>query len=173
MGRTSTISGFSLIEAIVTGSLIAIVSMCLLPLMSFVYNQINQNTMQIKLQIDYDIVAWQIGDLTRTCSYVLGPNETPANIANYDTLRTTEIHLINPNQEIAAYLITEGKLQEFLKGKWCDFNTGGHTVLLGSNSSFFLTRNRKSVTVDLQIKYNLRSYTDSLSNIGGTFLCRN
>lgn len=176
MAYTSTITrsnGFSLVEALVTGSLITIVSLIILPIMSFFYSHMNQSTTLIKLQIDYDIVAWQIGDMTRTCSYVLGPAETSSSIASYDTIRTTEIHLVTSSQEIAAYRIMEGKLQELLKGTWCDFHTGGHTVLLGSNSSFFLARSRRAVTIDLQIKYNFKSYTDSLSNIGGTFLCRN
>ena len=175
-GKRATVlnpRGFTLVEAIVAGVIVAIIGGIMVTYLNLFYGQVNQGTLRAKMQMDYDIASQQIGSIVRASKLVLGPGETMSQ--SFPVLDTvTEIHLWTASgKDTADYRISGNVLQEYVGGAWIDFKAGSRKVTVTPGSGFTIAGGRRSVVLNVNIQESYMGKIDSLLIKGDNYLCRN
>jgi hypothetical protein len=169
-------AGFSLVEAIVAGAIVAIVGVVLVTVLNLFHSQVNEGTLRAMIQMDYDMVSQEIGSKVHAAKWVLAGNEAWAQ--TFAGERTVDsVKMLQPDKTVAVrYRInrTGNLLQEQIgAGAWKNFTLGNRTVELTPGSGFTVSQNRKILQLRLNIVKSYRTRRDSLVIQGDRYTCKN
>lgn len=171
-------SGFTLIEAMVTGILSTMVAGVALALLRMSATQVREGSATLSLAASYSAVSEEIHRIGRIAHMVKtagDPEGLPPDSLTLGLLDRTEAVFCNRlGDSLGGFRITSGKLQELagpLHGRfWKDMVVGPDTVYLDSSASRFdVKANRAGLDFRLRL---VNADGDSLPSVKETVLCR-
>jgi hypothetical protein len=170
-------AGFTLVETLVTVILGSIIAGVLWSSMKMYYDNIDLCFINIRLQRTFDAVLNQIGSITQQAAFVLATEDSATTFDNTRPDTCDSIHLIMPSgADTAGYRIKGGYLWEKTgAGAWDKFICAPkETVkLAGTDSHFYLTPDRKIVSIRIKMWMSSKDKTDTIRLSGAQYLCRN
>lgn len=170
--------GFTLIEALVSSIILAVIAGGSLTVLMVYTSEIREGVAMSCLQMQYENIAAQVSSLTHRASAVVATSETTWPVpTTWVADSTTSIFFKNADgNAIGGLQVSGGNLLEYdiLSGTWPAYKAGGQTVSVTSGPKpFFMSTTRNNITLTLTIKYTNMGTTYTLSSRGDKFKCRN
>jgi hypothetical protein len=170
-------NGFTLVEAIVAGTIAAIIGGFTVTLIYMVGSQSTQSSLQMKILMQYEIAFGQIAKVTRNSHFVLAEGETcpPWNSAALTTnaIKTYTIAGV----PTGGFKINGTTLQEWslTANQWVDFkiNPADSGVKVLSASGFTLSPSRTDVTLSVSVVATTKGTKDTITSGQELIACRN
>jgi prepilin-type N-terminal cleavage/methylation domain-containing protein len=171
-------AGFTLVETLVTMVLASIIAVVLWGTMKMYYDNIDLCFINIRLQRTFDAVVTQIGTITQQASLVLATGDSASSYDNTVSDTCDSIHIIMPSgTDTARYCFNGGYLWEKVgAAAWDKFICAPRetvTVATSAVNKFYLTPDRKTLTITLKMWMKSKNKTDTLRISGVQYLCRN
>ncbi|MDR0305832.1 MAG: prepilin-type N-terminal cleavage/methylation domain-containing protein [Chitinispirillales bacterium] len=174
-------AGFTLIETVVAGILIAVLAMGLYALFTMYIKNSRELTADFKIQRNYDGLMDDFGRRVRAASRVFTltefKNSDFALIDKTDVTTLTVALVDFDNNLMIAYNITNNYIEISDNGiDWRPFIIANDTVKISSVSAhmrrFTLNSNRTAVSLDIPLMTVMAGDTVNLHIKEGVFLCR-
>jgi len=174
--------GFTLIEALVVGLLLALLAGGFLSIFSMTTRSGHEGSLQSTAQVKQETVYAMIGKRVRTGAHVLSGqhSEIPANLATYKTALTTRtIHIydvgnvykggfgINASNQLTQLDTLNPAAPSTL------ITIGSRPLQLNATSTFRVHANRKTLGISLQIIDSANGYSVKRNFSLDTLRCRN
>lgn len=163
-------SGFTLVEALVTGVIVAVVGIAFFTVFIMYSQEQRESLAMSRMQMQYEALRQQIADDTRKAAWVHTTNSRPAPLPLTPASGILAIWMIaRDNTTIHTYTIGNGTIQI----NNAAFITGYGPVQI-AGGSFSLTRYRDRVILNgLQLRTTVDGKTYQLGPRSEEFLCRN
>jgi prepilin-type N-terminal cleavage/methylation domain-containing protein len=173
VGMKKADAGFTLIEVLVTGIIVAVITGALLTVVNMFFREVGDSTAMSKLQTEYDIVSSQIGSQARVAQYVFAQGETtPVGGAAANTLLIRMV--LADGRDSVAYRLVNGILQvSYPPAGWNNFIIGSEVIRVTDSSTFILPAGRKSVGLNLALLTVNNNQPVTLTVPGDAYQCRN
>ncbi len=177
-------SGFSLIESLMTGILLAGISGIVLTFVKMHNNETGISAANFRLQMTANVVKEQVSRDIRMANRVLAPGETWArDMAELGPGRSTEVFLYDTTGAIfAGYRMDEGFLQEARPDPpvedvtelvYENFSLGESYVSIGDDGYFTLSPTRQLAGLNVELTIDEIPEEHGLRITGTLFRCRN
>jgi hypothetical protein len=165
---------FTLIEAIVSAAIAAVVGVVLITLLLLNNRAVTDGALNSKNQIICEAVADQIGYTTRQANKVLADNETWSSSAHGANVSVTAIFIYDKFGTVTGgYKVDGTSLKEWIGGAWQNFRVGTDNVKVVNTSTFGLSEDRKSLTLNLSVISTFFTTSDTALSKQERYLCRN
>jgi type II secretory pathway component PulJ len=174
--------GFTLIEAIISGTVGVVIATSLVMFYTMYSKAVNDGTANAMIQQQAENVYDQISRDVHNSALVLASTEVWTTTPSAVAMIVTEIRCFNAAGLIfAAYKIENGYLKEArpnppaaAPGAWQSFTTGGgNQIGIATGGNFTLAALRRSVTINLPLSFTYRTVVYTLPSRNEVAGCRN
>jgi prepilin-type N-terminal cleavage/methylation domain-containing protein len=177
-GTIKNRQGLTLIELLVSASIVAILTGVSFSLFMVYTREIREGVAMTRLQMQYENIAGVIASLTRNGTAVVKTSETTWPVPTTWTADSSnDIFFKNRNGTITGGLkVAGGYLQEYrpATGTWINYKAGNLNVSVTSGvKPFFLSATRNSIKMTLILRTTNVGTLYSLSSRQDEYKCRN
>lgn len=179
--KRSSNSGFTLVEAVVSGVIATLMAGIMITIMTMNNDGVKDGAVNAKIQSQYEIAIAEIGKYTRSARAVLKTSETYPPGYTLSEVSTSSIMMYDENLSTGAgiplkgFRVNNGQLQEWESGTgWRPFVVGAWPTLSVLDATpFKLSSNRRIVTVTMRVSGTFGGDTAVAPARGEMFVCRN
>jgi type II secretory pathway pseudopilin PulG len=169
--KNSRQSGMTLVEALVAGTIGAIVAAAVLTVVNVQSREVAESTAHAIVQVQAETVHGAIARAVRAGSKAYPAGSGGAAQSPESTLTITN----QANVQIAGFQIRGGVVEEYDvgTGEYASMRVGADTVRVDTPSAFYFSADctRVSPALRLKTEYNNRTYR--MGPLGGQYACRN
>lgn len=165
--------GFTLVEAIVAGTLSVFVLLIAMALYRMNADQIRGSFLRSLTRMQYQTIIEQIESNARQATAILPFNDRNSFRTDTSAETTNVIYFLSDTGATLGGYQRSGNILQELKGGFTNFKVGNKTFQVDTVKPFIVQGDRKSVQLNLTVFGADGSLKDTVSSKGEKFTCRN